>query len=66
MIIHKNTKLTPLQRKKVYDDYHKYRIRKCDLIKKYQVSRPAIDKILNRGRKKILVYIQVKIKDLHV
>jgi transposase InsO family protein len=52
MIIHKNTKLTPLQRKKVYDDYHKHKIRKCALIKKYQVSRPTIDKILNRGRKK--------------
>ena len=65
MIIHKNTKLTPLQRKKVYDDYHKHKIRKYDLIKKYQVSRPIIDKILNR-EKKILVYTQVKIKDLYV
>ena len=52
MVIHKRTKLTPLQRRQVYDDYHKHRIRKCDLIKKYQVSRPTIDKILNRGRKK--------------
>jgi hypothetical protein len=52
MIIHKGTKLTPIQRKQVYDDYHKHKIRKCNLIKKYQVSRLTIDKILNRGRKK--------------
>ena len=52
MVIHKKTKLTPLQRKQVYDDYHKHKIRKCDLIKKYHVSRPTIDKILYRGRKK--------------
>ena len=52
MTIHKNTKLTPLQRKILYNDYHKKYIRKCELIKKYQVSRPTVDKILNRGRQR--------------
>lgn len=51
MVIHKNTKLTPLQRKNLYDDYYTNKIRKCDLIKKYHISRPTIDKILYRGRK---------------
>lgn len=52
MHIHKNTKLTPKQRKQLYDDFHIRHIRKCDLAKKYRVSRPTVDKILNRGRKK--------------
>ncbi len=52
MTIHKNTKLTPLQRKQLYDDYFVKHIRKCDLKIKYQISRPTIDKILYRGRKK--------------
>lgn len=51
MVIHKRTRLTPLQRKEVYTDYHTHRIRKCDLVRKYGVSRPTIDKILKNGRK---------------
>jgi transposase InsO family protein len=50
MTIHKNTRLTPLQRKEVYKDYYTHHIRKCDLAKKYGVSRPTIDKILYRGK----------------
>ena len=50
MKIHKNTRLTPRQRKEVYEDYYNHHIRKCDLVKKYGVSRPTIDKILYRGR----------------
>ena len=50
MKIHKNTRLTPLQRKEVYKDYHIHHIRKCDLVKKYGVTRPTINKILHRGR----------------
>ena len=49
MKIHKNTKLTQIQRKEVYEDYHVHHIRKCDLAKKYRVSRPTIDRILHRG-----------------
>lgn len=51
MVIHKRTRLTPLQREEVYKDFHVHHIRKCELVKKYDVSRPTIDKILNRGRK---------------
>ena len=36
----------------MYDDYHVNKIRKCDLIKKYHISRPTVNKILHRGRKK--------------
>jgi len=50
MRIHKNTKLTPIKRKEVYEDYHTNNLRKCELIKKYDVSRPTIDKVLYRGR----------------
>jgi len=50
MKIHKNTKLTPIKRKEVYEDYHTNNLRKCELIKKYDVSRPTIDKVLYRGR----------------
>jgi DNA-binding transcriptional regulator LsrR (DeoR family) len=50
MNIHKNTRLTPVKRKELYDDYHTHHIRKCDLVIKYGVSRPTINKILHRGR----------------
>lgn len=50
MKVHKNTKLTPKQRKVVCEDYFKKNTRKCDLEKKYNVSRPTIDKIIKRGR----------------
>jgi len=52
MVIHKRTRLTPLQRKEVYEDYYTHHTRKCDLVRKYHVSRPAIDKILKRGKEK--------------
>jgi len=52
MVIHKRTRLTPLQRKEVYEDHYVHHIRKCDLARKYGVSRPTIDKILRRGKEK--------------
>lgn len=50
MTIHKNTRLTPIQRKELYDDYHAHHIRVCDLVRKYHVSAPTVYKILRRGR----------------
>lgn len=50
MVIHKRTKLTPIQRKELADEYFKSHIRKCDLIRKYRVSAPTVDKIINRAR----------------
>jgi transposase InsO family protein len=52
MIIHKRTRLTPIQRKELADDYFVRHIRKCDLAVKYRVSRPTVDKIINRARSK--------------
>lgn len=46
MIIHKNTRLTPVQRKMLADDYRRNHIRKCDLIRKYHVSAPTVNKII--------------------
>lgn len=51
MTIHKRTRLTPIQRQELYDDYHTNHIRVCDLIRKYRVSAPTVYKILHRGRK---------------
>lgn len=50
MIIHKKTKLTPIQRKEIACLYWKEKIRICDLCSKFRVSRPTIYKIIRRAR----------------
>lgn len=50
MTIHKNTRLTPIQRKQLADDYFKRHIRICDLCRKYQISPPTAYKIIHRSR----------------
>jgi transposase InsO family protein len=50
MVVHGNTKLTPKQRRSLADDYFIHRFRKKDLIDKYRVSYPTINKILSRAR----------------
>ena len=50
MQIHKKTRLTPIQRKQLADDYFKNHIRVCDLIRKYQISAPTVYKIIHRSR----------------
>ncbi len=50
MELHKNTRLTPIHRAKVYSDYYEHRLRICDLTRKYLVTAPTIYKILERGR----------------
>jgi len=52
MTIHKRTRLTPIQRRELYDDYHINRLRVCNLIRKYRVSAPIVYKILKRGRQR--------------
>jgi transposase InsO family protein len=52
MTIHKRTRLTPMQRQELYDDYHTNHIRVCDLMRKYRVSAPTVYKILRRGRQR--------------
>jgi transposase InsO family protein len=52
MIIHKKTRLTPIQRKALADDYYKNHIRICDLCRKYQVTAPTVYKIVRRAKSK--------------
>ena len=51
MVIHKKTRLTPVQRKDICDKHFKDKLRVSDLSREYHVSRPTIYKILHRGRK---------------
>lgn len=50
MKIHKKTRLTPIQRKQLADDYHVGHLRKCDLTRKYQVTYPTVYKIIRHAR----------------
>lgn len=50
MTIHKNTKLTPLQRREIYRSYHEDGIGTVELASTYQVSRTIIYRILHRAR----------------
>jgi len=52
MVIHKKTRLTPIQRKALADDYYKNHIRVCDLTRKYLVTPPTVYKILANARNK--------------
>lgn len=50
MNIHKRTRLTPHQRKKLCKDFYKNHMRVCDLTRKYQVTPPTVYKIIHRGK----------------
>lgn len=50
MTIHKRTRLTPIQRRELSNDYWHNHIRVCDLARTYRVSRPTIYTIIHRGR----------------
>lgn len=50
MKIHKKTRLTPIQRKQLADDYYQNNIRVCDLVRKYHVTSPTVYKIIHRAR----------------
>jgi len=52
MVIHKKTRLTPVQRREIYQTYHTEKKKVAELAREYHVSRPTIYKILNRGRHK--------------
>lgn len=49
-VIHKNTKLTPKQRRALADEHVKDHVRVCDLIRKYRVSAPTVYTILKNAR----------------
>jgi transposase len=50
MIIHKNAKITPVQRKFIFSLFYDKGYRVTDLAKRFHVSRPTIYKILKQGR----------------
>ena len=50
MVIHRKTRLTPIQRKQLSDDYWKKKVRVCDLIRKYNITAPTVYKIIHRGK----------------
>src|SRR3989339_555325 len=50
MVVHKNTKLMPRQRRELVRDYFEGHIRICDLVKKYRISAPTVNKIIHRSR----------------
>jgi len=51
MILHKNTRLPPIVRKQVFEDYKNW-ARVTELVSKYNVSHVTIYKIINRARLK--------------
>jgi len=52
MVIHKRTRLTPIQRQTIYNRYYKHNRRVNNLANEYHVSRPTIYQIIRRGRLK--------------
>lgn len=52
MTIHKRARLTPIQRREMFDKYFNQGVRICDLVRQYSVSRPTIYRALERGRDK--------------
>jgi transposase InsO family protein len=50
MNLHKNTRLTPIQRRKIWRDYAESNLNPTQLAQRYRVSRPTIYKILRRAR----------------
>ncbi len=49
MVIHKRTRLTPIQRKELVERYHGGQ-RICDLCRQYGVTAPTVYKIIHQGR----------------
>jgi len=52
MVIHKRTRLTPMQRQEIFERYRKQNERVSTLARDYHVSRPTIYKVIRRGRLK--------------
>lgn len=52
MVVHKRTRLTPIQREELYRQYKEENRRVCDLAREYHVSRPTVYKIIGRGHQK--------------
>jgi len=52
MVIHKRTRLTPVQREEIYRVYHGEGKKVSELAEAYHVSRPTTYKIIQRGRQR--------------
>jgi len=52
MVIHKRTRLTPIQREEIYRVYHEEGKKASELSEAYHDSRPTIYKIIRRGRQR--------------
>lgn len=52
MVIHKRTRLTPVQREEIYHVYHGEGKKVSELAEAYHVSRPTIYKIIRHGRQR--------------
>ena len=52
MTIHRRARLTPIQRREIFDKYYRQNTRIRDLRQQYSVSRPTIYRVLERGRDK--------------
>jgi len=52
MVIHKRTRLTPIQREEIYRVYHGEGKKVSELAVSYHVSRPTIYKIIRHGRQR--------------
>lgn len=50
MVVHKHTRLLPRERKQLAYDYFVLKLKKIDLCRKYGVSYPTVNKILERAR----------------
>lgn len=50
MVVHKHTRLTPIQRKIICRKYTEEKVTASDLSREFHVSRPTIYKIIHRGR----------------
>lgn len=50
MNLHKNTRLTPIQRRQVWQEHTELHLNPTQLAQRYRVSRPTIYKILKRAR----------------
>jgi len=50
MVIHKRTRITPLQRKELIKLYYVEHTRVCDLKRKYSISVPTVYKIIYRAK----------------
>ena len=63
MVIHKRTRLTPIQREEIYRVYHEEGKKVSDLAESYHVSRPTITRSSDAADSVIFRFIKVPTSD---